>query len=162
MRGRRDAGGVHPLELHPLITPSGISGDPERRTSMADTRIQFLLERAVDSRTKLYILLIFHESPHLEATPTVIVERCCRDIWSVRQALKELVEDGILAVSRSVGGEPFYCFQPCSEYVQPIEALIRSYDDPYEREALLHAISDLSGYAVIRHASGQRFQAMVG
>ncbi|NJN66431.1 MAG: hypothetical protein HC884_06805 [Chloroflexaceae bacterium] len=129
---------------------------------MTDVRFQFLLERAIDSRTKLYILLIFSESPHLEATPAMIVERCCRDIWSVRQALKELAEDGVLAVSRSVGGEPFYCFQPRPEYAKPIEALIRSYDDPYEREVLLRSIHDLSGYAVLRHASDQWFQAVVG
>lgn len=119
---------------------------------MADLNIQSLLERAIDTHTKLHLLLIFYENSRLEATPETLAERCCRDIWSVRQALQEMAEDGVITASRTVGGETVYSFHPAAEFVAPIKHLMRSYDNPVEREEILSSIHELSGYAAIRHA----------
>jgi len=133
---------------------------PERRKSMADLLVQRLLEQAVDSRTKLQIVLLFHENPRFEATSTILSNRLCRDIWSIRQALQELAEDGILAISRVVGGEEAYSFSPLPEYIVPLRQLVANYDDPVEREDLFRSIRELAGYALLRHAHDQRFYSI--
>lgn len=126
---------------------------------MIDPTVQLLLERAIDSPVKLHILLIFHEHPRLEVTPSAMAERCCRDIWSVSQALHELAEDGILQVSTSVGlHEPRYCYMPRPEYLDPIHKLMRGYDDPLERDLLQRSLRDIALYASFRRNSPWDYQ----
>lgn len=118
---------------------------------MIDPTVQHLLEQAIDTTTKLQLLLIFYEHPRLEATPGKMAERCCRDIWSVMQALHELAEDGILHVGNGMGtGELYYGYAPRREYLEPIRRLMRGYDDPLERDKIQRAIRDLSSYAPFR------------
>lgn len=121
---------------------------------MIDPSVQLLLEKAIDTPTKLHLLLIFYENPRLEVTPTKMAERSCRDIWSVMQALHELAEDGILNARSSVGlGEPYYAFMPHPEYIEPIRKLVTGYDDPLERDILHRSIRDLAAYAPFRRSS---------
>lgn len=118
---------------------------------MIDMNVQHLLKQAVDTPTKLHLLLIFHENPRLETTPASMAERACRDMWSVSQALYELAEDGILQVVYTAN-ELTYVYQPRPEYVEPIQLLMHSYNDPMERSKLRHSIRELSGYASSRRA----------
>lgn len=127
---------------------------------MADLLVQRLLEQAVDSRTKLQIVLLFYENPRFEATPTTLSNRLCHDIWSIQQALQELAEDGILLEGRQVGGENVYRFSPLPDHLAPLARLATSYDDPVEREDLFHSIRELAGYALLRHAHDQKFYSI--
>lgn len=119
---------------------------------MIDPQVFQLLERAVDTPAKLQILLIFHECPRIAMTGSQMVDRSCRDMWSVSQALHELVEDGIL-VARSDGNDTWYLYQPAAEYVDDIQQLVYSYDDPLERDLVQRAIRDLAVFSAFRRAS---------
>ncbi len=119
---------------------------------MIDPQVFQLLERAVDTPAKLQILLIFHECPRMAMTSSQMVDRSCRDIWSVTQALHELVEDGIL-VTQGEGADALYLYQPLAEYVADIDQLVRSYDDPLERDMIQRAIRDLAVFSSFRRSS---------
>ncbi len=126
---------------------------------MIDPQVFQLLERAVDTPAKLQILLIFHECPRLAMTGSQMVDRSCRDMWSVCQALQELVEDGILAAHND-GNDTRYLYQPAAEHVDHIARLVCSYDDPLERDMIQRAIRDLAVFSAFRRASSwerQRF-----
>jgi hypothetical protein len=120
---------------------------------MADLNVQNFLEQVINTQTKLHILLIFHENPRMQADLTSVAQRCCRDIWSIGQALQELSKDGLLVICQHVGGEPEYKYMPNDEYIEPIEALMHIYDDPVERQTLLSAIGELSEYAALRYTN---------
>lgn len=119
---------------------------------MIDQIVQQLLEQAIDSPTKLHLLLIFHEHPFVDVTPTRMAERSCRDVWSVAQALHELAEDGILGVTMT-HNEPSYRYRPRPEYIESIRRLLCGYDDPLERDQLHRSIRDLASFASFRRAS---------
>jgi hypothetical protein len=125
---------------------------------MVDPLVQRLLEHAIDSPVKLHLLLLFHENAHLQATPTFIANRVCRDIWSVDQALGELAEDGVLQRAATAHGELLYNYAPRDELLDPIRRLIRGYDDPMERDSLQRSIRDLASYAPYRRASTWEMQ----
>jgi hypothetical protein len=125
---------------------------------MIDPMIQRFLEHAIDTPVKLHLLLMFHENPRLEATANQIANRVCRDIWSVAQALDELVQDGIMACACSGHGEPTYGYAPQTENHEPIRRLIRGYDDPIERDLLQRQIRDLALYAPYRRSSAWEHQ----
>ena len=116
---------------------------------MVDPMVQNLLEQAIDSPVKLHLLLLFHENPGLEATPRVIAERVCRDIWSVTQALQELAEDRVL-LSIPIPGDQLYRYAPAEDLLEAIGRLLRGYDDPLERDKLQRSIRDLARYAPYR------------
>lgn len=120
---------------------------------MIDSHVHQLLEQAIDSPTKLHILLIFHENPQLEASATRMAERSCRDIWSVTQSLHEMAEDGILTTCHAKGDMHFR-YRPQPERVEAIRSLVRGYDDPLEREVLHHVLRDIASYAPYRRTSG--------
>ncbi|MEN9937961.1 MAG: hypothetical protein RLZZ387_4540 [Chloroflexota bacterium] len=129
---------------------------------MIDPTIQRLFEQAVDTPTKLQLLLLFHESPKLEVTALQVAERTYRDIWSTREALRELAEDGVLVV---MGGrdEPAYRYRPASHQVEPIRRLIDSYNEPLERDQLQFALRQIASDAPYRRAlrGGLAFEAVV-
>lgn len=120
---------------------------------MVAPEVQQLLERAIDTPVKLHLLLMFHENPRMEATPGAIVDRICRDIWSITQALQELCEDGIMRQAATANGEPVYRYAPREELVATIDRLVRGYDDPLERDQLQRFIRDLAAYAPYRRAN---------
>lgn len=125
---------------------------------MVDPQVQDLLEHAIDTPVKLHLLLLFHENARLEATPTTIANRVCRDIWSVDQALHELAEDGVLHRQATAHGEVLYRYVPRDELLEPIRRLIRGYDDPMERDSLQRSIRDLASYAPYRRTSSWELQ----
>jgi DNA-binding MarR family transcriptional regulator len=126
--------------------------------SMIDPMIQRLLEKAIDTPVKLHLLLIFHENVRMEATASAVADRVCRDIWSVSQALDELVEDGVMGRSVSPAGDLRYRYAPHPENHEPIKRLIAGYDDPIERDLLQRLIRDLSTYAAYRRSSAWEYQ----
>src|SRR5438093_11332681 len=93
--------------------------------SMIDSTVQRLLEQVIDSPVKLQLLLTYYENPRMEGTAFQIAERIYRDIWSAREALRELAEDGILTTV-GVGPEPVYRYRPRPEYTEPIFRLVQS------------------------------------
>ena len=121
-----------------------------------DATIQKLLEQVIDSPCKLHLLLIFAENPRLDATPKQIADRACRDIWSVTQALLELAEDGVLHVS----DELHYRYMPRPERLEAIRRLIRSYDDPMERDRIQSSVRDLASFATFNRQSAWQHQTV--
>jgi len=118
---------------------------------MIDPTVQILLEQAIDSSIKLQLLLMYYESPRFEGTALQIAGRVYRDIWSTREALRELAEDGILAASGSA--EPVYRYRPQSEHREPIFRLAQSYNEPLERDQIQRALREIASYAPYRRAS---------
>lgn len=116
---------------------------------MVDLAIQHLLEQAIDSPLKLQLVLMFCDHPRLEATSAQVAERAYRDIWSTREALHELSQDGILH-NVSMDGEPVYCFHPRPEYVEIIKRLYRAYNEPMERDDLQRLVREVGSVASFR------------
>src|SRR3954470_5591033 len=94
-------------------------------TSMVDSAIQRLLEQVIDSPIKLQLCLMFYENRRMEGTASQLANRIYRDIWSAREALRELAEDGILSAT-SWAGEPVYKYRPCAEYEETLFRLVQS------------------------------------
>jgi hypothetical protein len=119
---------------------------------MIDRQVHQLLVQAVDTPTKLQLLLMFHEHS-LEVTPPQMAERLYRDIWSVSQALYELAEDGILELSQAAGGEPTFYYHPRPEYIEAIQHLVQGYNDPLERGKLRRSVKELAHHAAFRRST---------
>ena len=122
---------------------------------MIDSAIQRLLEQAIDSSIKLHMLLMYYENPRFEGTASQIAERLYRDIWSTREALSELAQDGILCAVGS--SDPRYCYRPISELRESIFRLVQSYNEPLERDQLQRALREVASYAPYRRASHGAF-----
>jgi hypothetical protein len=111
---------------------------------MIDHGVQSLLEEAIDSPVKLQLLLLFHDNPWLQATPSQIAQRACRDIWSTLESLGELAEAGILNVCDCKGGEPIYSYRPEPHRSEVICRLAHCYADPIKRDALHRSVRELA------------------
>ena len=128
---------------------------------MLDTMIQQLLEKAIDSPTKLQLCLILYENRQLEGTAIQFANRLYRDIWSTREALRQLAEDGILSTSGSPGAEQVYSYRPRPEYVDALFRLSQDYNEPLERDKIQRALREIASYAPYRrsaHVNGSAFQ----
>lgn len=127
---------------------------------MIDLQIQRLLEQTIDSPIKLQFLLMYYENPRLEGSASQIANRAYRDIWSTREALRELAEDGILSSAIGTTGEIVYRYRPRPEFVEPIFRLVQSYNEPLERDQLHRMIREVASYAPYRRAtqSGVSFE----
>lgn len=119
---------------------------------MIDSSIQLLLEHAVDSPVKLQLCLLYYENQRLEGTAPQLANRIYRDIWSTREALREMAEDGILSEA-CAGAEPVYRYRPCPEYLDPLLRLAQGYNEPFERDHIQRAIHDIAGYARYRRTN---------
>ncbi len=119
---------------------------------MIDSNVKQLLEHAIDTLPKLHLLLIFYENPRVKMSPSRVAEQSCRDIWSVSEALQELVESGILGVIQQ-GSETLYSYQPHPAYTETIPRLVHGYNDPLERNELYRFIRDLANVAALRRDS---------
>ena len=128
---------------------------------MIDPVIRRLLEQVIDSPIKLQLVLLFHEHRMLSATPAQLAERVYRDIWSTREALRELAEDGVLTVA-TMRDEPVYRYRPASEWVEPIERLLHCYNEPLARDGLQRTLREIAGNAPYRRAlrGGVSFEAI--
>ena len=128
---------------------------------MLDTMIQQLLEKAIDSPTKLQICLVLYENRQLEGTASEFANRLYRDIWSTHEALRQLAEDGILAASGGPGAEPIYSYRPRPEYVDALFRLAQAYNEPLERDKIQRALREIASYAPYlrsAHVNGSAFQ----
>ena len=119
---------------------------------MVDSAIQRLLEKVIDSPIKLQLCLLFDENQRMQGNAMELANRIYRDIWSTREALRELAEDGVLCVNESAG-EPVYRYRPRAEYVDPIFRLAQSYNEPIERDAIQRALREIASYARYRRAA---------
>ena len=118
---------------------------------MLDPTILRLLEQAIDSPTKLQLVLLFNADSQLEGSAAQIAQRAFRDVWSICEALGELTEDGIfLAVPGR--DEPHYRYKPADEHKGPIERLLCSYNEPLERDQIQRLLRQLAGDAPYRRA----------
>jgi predicted transcriptional regulator len=120
---------------------------------MLDSSIQQLLEKAVDSPIKLQLCLLLYENRQLEGSATQFANRLYRDIWSVREALRQLTEDGILTATSSQGGEPIYAYRPRPEYADSIFQLAHNYNEPLERDKIQRALREIASYAPYRRSA---------
>ena len=119
---------------------------------MVDSTIQRLLEKAIDSPIKLQLCLLFDENQRMMGSAAELANRIFRDIWSTREALRELAEDGVLCV-RGIVSDPIYSYRPRAEYIDPIFRLAQSYNEPIERDAIQHALREVASYARYRRAA---------
>jgi hypothetical protein len=120
---------------------------------MVDSSIQQLLEKAIDSPIKLQLCLLLYENRQLEGSATQFANRIYRDIWSTREALRQLSEDGILIASASRCGEPIYEYRPQPEYADAIARLAESYNEPLERDKIQRALREIASYAPYRRSA---------
>jgi CBS-domain-containing membrane protein len=118
---------------------------------MVDSTIQRLLEKAIDSPIKLQLCLLFDENKRLQGSAAELANRIYRDIWSTREALRELAEDGVLCVS-DIPNEPIYTYRPRTEYIDAIFRLAQSYNEPIERDAIQRALREVASYAKYRRS----------
>jgi hypothetical protein len=118
---------------------------------MIDPTVQRLLEQAVDSLIKLQLLLLYYENPRFEGTAAQVAGRTYKDIWSTSEALRELVEDGLLGVSG--GADPVYFYLPRPEFREPIYRLVQCYNEPLEREQLQRELREVARNAPFWRAS---------
>lgn len=118
---------------------------------MIDPMIQRLLEQTIDSPIKLQLLLMYYDNPRMEGSASQIAQRTYRDIWSIHEALRELVEDGILSASSA--SEPVYRYRPRPEHVEPIFRLVQNYNEPLERDQIQRILREVASYAPYRRAA---------
>ena len=118
-----------------------------------DPLIQRLLVQAINSPLNLHLALLFHENPRLEGSARQITDRIYRDVWSTREALRELAQDGILGVSGA--GEPVYSYRPCAEHHVPIARLVERFNDPFARDQIYTQLHDLARDTLYRHSLTQ-------
>ena len=118
---------------------------------MIDPTVQHLLEQVIDSPIKLQLLLLYDENPRFQGTGSQIAARTYRDIWSTREALRELAEDGLLSTTGTA--DPVYSYRPHTEYREPISRLIQCYNEPLERDRLQAALHEIARNAPYRRAA---------
>src|SRR5688500_3987810 len=99
---------------------------------MLDASLRRLLEEVVNTSTKLAIVLLYAEHERLSATPSQILQRVCRDIWSVEKALRELAADGIL-----VAQDGQYRYRPAPQWREALTRLLSAYDEPFRRQEIM-------------------------
>jgi len=116
---------------------------------MVDLAVKRLIERVVDSPLKLQLLLLFCEDRRLQGTDAQIAQRIYRDIWSTHEALRELAEDGILALV-PMASEPTYVYRPRPELLDSIVRLCQVYNEPIERDSLQRLVRDVAVFAPYR------------
>jgi hypothetical protein len=122
---------------------------------MIDPSVQRLLEQAVDSLIKLQLLLLYYENSLFEGTAAQVAGRTYRDIWSTRESLREMAEDGLLSASASA--DPVYTYRPRPEYREPIFRLVQCYNEPLERDQLQRVLREVARNAPFRRATQTGF-----
>ncbi|ABU58865.1 MULTISPECIES: hypothetical protein [Roseiflexus] len=128
---------------------------------MIDQSVRSLLEGVIDTPLKLQLALMFAERRCLYATAAQVADRIYRDIWSTREALRELAEGGVLSETMTKDG-PAYAFCPSGELAEPIRRLVQCYNEPLERDLLYRTLREIAGDASYRRAvrMGIAFESM--
>ena len=118
---------------------------------MLDASLRRLLEEAVNSSTKLAIVLLLAERKELAATAPEISRRVCRDIWSVETALREIADDGIIACA-----DGQFAYRPTQTWRDALDRLLAVYDEPLLRQEIVSIVGELDRYAPYREALNNR------
>ncbi|MFQ3631489.1 hypothetical protein [Roseiflexus sp.] len=118
---------------------------------MIDQSVRSLLEGVIDTPLKLQLVLMFAEHQNLCATAAQVADRIYRDIWSTREALRELAESGVLSEASTKNG-PAYAFCPSHELAEPIRRLLQCYNEPLERDLIHRTLREIVGDASYRRA----------
>ncbi|MCS6841914.1 MAG: hypothetical protein NZ699_10575 [Roseiflexus sp.] len=118
---------------------------------MIDQSVRLLLEGVIDTPLKLQLVLMFAEHQHLRATAAQVADRIYRDIWSTREALRELAESGVLCETNTPDG-PVYSFCPSRDLAESIQRLIQCYNEPLERDLIHRTLREIAGDAPYRRA----------
>ena len=118
---------------------------------MLEPGLRRLLDEAINTSTKLAIVLLYANQRLVSATPAQISQRLCRDIWSVEEALDELAEDGILQCHSGL-----YTYRPASRWAESLRRLFATYDEPLRRQEIMRVVSDLDSYAPYRSMINNR------
>jgi hypothetical protein len=116
-----------------------------------DPQVIGLLETSIDTSCKLAVALKYLDHRGLNATPSEMALRVCRDIWSVEAALNELAADGVL-----VRREPRFALNPAPEVSARLALLADTYTHPLKRDELHHLLRDLETYAPYRSEARAR------
>jgi hypothetical protein len=132
-----------------IMVSSKWTKEAERPT--IEPPIQRLLAQAINSPIKLQLILLFHDNPNLGGSASQMNQRIYRDIWSTRDALRELADDGILSVSGS-SDEPIYSYRPRTEHCAPIERLVERFDDPFVRDQIYARLRELATDTLYRRS----------
>jgi hypothetical protein len=131
-----------------------VNGDLGKEAwSMIDSTVQQLLEEVIDSTIKLQLILLFHEDPRAMLNPNQVANRIYRDIWSIRDALRELHRDGVLASDGAT--DPHYHYAPQPRHAERITHLVQQYNEPFERDKIQHAVRRVASDAVYQRARSQ-------
>jgi hypothetical protein len=120
---------------------------------MIDPTVRQLLEEVIDSTIKLQLILLFHEDPRTTLNPNQVANRIYRDIWSIRDALRDLHRDGVLAADGTP--DPQYRYCPDQHHAERITRLVQHYNEPIERDKIQHALRGIASDAVYQRAQSQ-------
>lgn len=112
---------------------------------MLDPQVIRLLESTIDTSCKLAVALKFLDHRGLDATPSEMAARVCRDIWSVEAALQELATDGVL-----VCREPRFSLDPSPDVSARLALLRDTYAHPLQRDELYGVLREVETYAPYR------------
>ncbi len=117
---------------------------------MEDVSLHRLLERIVDAPIKLQIVLLFIEQTPMHATASTIASRMYRDIWSTRDALNELCDDGVLLARGEPGDNTQYRYAPRAEHQKAFRHLYELYNEPTTRDQVQQQVRDAANHAFHR------------
>lgn len=112
---------------------------------MLDPQVTQLLSNGIDTSCKLTLMLRFADNAGLSTTASEIAARICRDVWSVQQALDELVEDSLL---QRVDNR--YTCPRVAATTLGLHLLQETYAQPLQRLELQSLVRDLEQYAPYR------------
>jgi hypothetical protein len=113
---------------------------------MLECSLRKLLEEVVNTSTKLTIVLLYANYHGLAEKSDQIARRVYRDVHSVENALSELAQDGILAFA-----DGRYRLDPEPMWREPLQRLLKAYDEPLHRQELMAFVSELDRYAPYRN-----------
>ena len=112
---------------------------------MLDPQVIGLLESTIDTSCKLVVALKFLDHRGLNATPSEMAVRVCRDIWSVEAALDELAAAGVL-----VRRELRFALSASPDVSARLALLRDTYTHPMSRDELHALLRELEAYAPYR------------
>lgn len=112
---------------------------------MLDPLLLQLLEQAVNTTCKLALVLLFAEHDRFVASPQQLAMRLGRDPYTIEAAARELASDGILHYESGM-----VSFRPAPKWHCAVQQLRASYDDPYQRDAIMSIVRELESYAPYR------------
>ena len=100
-----------------------------------------IVDELTPTAAHLHIVQLLQTRPQLRTSAGALAELLCRDVWSVGAALDELCSLHICARSTDGDGPYHYVFAPSAARQQPLQHLLRAFEDPLLRDQLQRRIS---------------------